>query len=114
MNVTLERLNKWGCDVRGALERFVGDEDMYIGFLNEVVDDKALEKLGHAIKVGNIRDAFHEAHTLKGVHGNLGLTPLYQLDIEIVEPLRIGKDDGVSENYELLIDANDILKQLLG
>ena len=35
--------------------------------------------------------AFQAAHTLKGVSGNLGLTPLYEVVCDIVEPLRHGE-----------------------
>ena len=35
--------------------------------------------------------AFQAAHTLKGVSGNLGLTPLYEAVCDIVEPLRHGE-----------------------
>ncbi|MDY6296345.1 MAG: Hpt domain-containing protein, partial [Schwartzia succinivorans] len=34
--------------------------------------------------------AFRHAHTLKGLTANMGLTPLYDLVVKIVEPLREG------------------------
>lgn len=40
------------------------------------------------MKARDYTAAFEAAHTLKGVVGNMGLTPLYQAVCEIVEPLR--------------------------
>lgn len=114
MNPVFDRLRAWNCDVDGALERFLDDEEMYLDFLNQITEEEAVGRLGEAIGRGDVQAAFDLAHTLKGVHGNMGLTPLYNLDIEIVEPLRAGSFDGVAENYSKLIAENEKLKQLLG
>ena len=45
--------------------------------------------------------AFEAAHTLKGVTGNMGLTPLYDAVCTIVEPLRTGEDrEDYTKMYE--------------
>jgi hypothetical protein len=33
----------------------------------------------------------------------MGLTPMYEIIIQIVEPLRDGKLDGIAEKYEVLM-----------
>lgn len=113
LNEVFERLKEWKCDVDGALERFLGDEEMYMDFLHQIVDEESLLKLGKALDEGNAQAAFDCAHTLKGVHGNMGLTPLYLLDIEIVEPLRKGSFETVKENYDKLVAENEKLKDIL-
>ena len=42
--------------------------------------------------------AFEAAHTLKGVTGNMGLTPLYDAVCTIVEPLRTGRTGGLHKD----------------
>ena len=56
-----------------------------------------------------IRDRFRDAHTLKGVAGNLGLDPFYTVVSALTEELRSRKYDRLDEfvqdaeeNYELL------------
>ena len=47
---------------------------------------------------GNLDDAFEHAHALKGVVGNLALTPLYETVSEITENLRAK----VQTDYEVI------------
>ena len=113
MNVVLEKLKQWDCDIEGALERFLDDEEMYMDFLNVTSEDENLDKLVKSVDEGNAKDAFDYAHTLKGVYGNMGLTPLYQLTIDIVEPLRNENMDGIKEKCQELVGKNEELKALL-
>ena len=62
----------YGADYNSTMARFMGKEAMYLKFL-EQQDYEA---------------AFAAAHTLKGVVGNMGLTPLFNAVCAIVEPLR--------------------------
>ena len=112
-NDVFKQMEEWKCDVEGALERFLDDEEMYMDFLHQIAEEEAIVKLGKAIDAGDIQLAFDYAHTLKGVHGNMGLTPLYLLDIEIVEPLREGTFETVKENYQKLVAENEKLKEIL-
>ena len=50
--------------------------------------DENMQKLGAALANRDYTAAFEAAHTLKGVVGNMGLTPLYEAVCVIVEPLR--------------------------
>lgn len=109
----LEELKKWGCDIDGALERFVGDEELYKTCLYTVLDDKAFAGLGEALHNNQVKEAFDHAHTLKGVLANMGLTPMYDITVQIVEPLRVGKSDGLLPIYEELLQAKDVLAGLL-
>lgn len=113
LNDVFDQLREWNCDVTGALERFLNDEEMYLDFLHQIAEEASIVKLGKAIDEGDVQSAFDCAHTLKGVHGNMGLTPLYHLDIEIVEPLREGTFESVKENYDKLVAENEKLKEIL-
>ena len=89
-----EVFEKYGGDYKTTLGRFMGNEKMYLKFLNMLFKDENLKKLGDAVQEGNLTAAFEAAHTLKGVTANLGLTPLYNEVCRIVEPLRKGEARG--------------------
>lgn len=83
----------YGANYKQTLDRFMGNEKMYLKFLNMLFKDQSVNQLGDALAQGDLKAAFEAAHTLKGVSANLGLTPLFDAVCEIVEPLR-GKDEG--------------------
>ncbi len=113
MCAVLDRLRSWGCDVAGAMERMAGEEDFYISCLQEVVADPYFEKLKEALDAGRVSEAFDAAHTLKGVFANVGLTPMYDKTVEIVEPLRAGVKAGINEKYGQLLQMRRELNELL-
>ncbi len=110
----LTSLEDWGCDVEGAMNRFLEDEELYLTCLETVITDEAFDKLGTALTERQEQEAFDSAHTLKGVFANLGLTPMFEIVVDIVEPLRNGKCEGLQDDYRKLLDANQYLKQVLG
>lgn len=114
MEAIVAELRNWGCDVDGALERFLGDEELYVTCLQTVVVDPAFGELEAALQEGRIQDAFEHSHTLKGVLANMGLTPMYCINIKIVEPLRAGCADGLLTVYQELIESNNKLKSIIG
>lgn len=113
MNEKLLKLANWGCDIQGALPRFLEDEDFMLECIAQVSTDPAFESLGRSLDEKNAADGFDAAHTLKGILANTGLTPLYNIIVRIVEPLRAGKTDGLKPEYALLIDQREQLKRLL-
>ncbi len=83
---------EYGADYQNTMTRFMGNEKMYMKFLDMLFKDDNLQKLGDAIASGNIDSAFEAAHTLKGVVGNMGLKPLFDAVCAIVEPLRLKEE----------------------
>ena len=114
MEEVFKKLEEWGCDVEGALERFFDDKDLYMTCLEMVITDSNFDKLGVALEEKNVLEAFDCAHTLKGVFANLGLTPMFSIVVTIVEPLRGGLAYNLNENYEKLLASNEQLKCILG
>lgn len=92
----------YGADYQAAMERFWGDETVYLKILNMLFLDDNLAKLTEAIANHHLADAFAAAHTLKGVAGNLGLTPLYNALCVIVEPLRTREP---REDYPMMCET---------
>ena len=57
--------------------------------------------------------AFEAAHTLKGVAGNLGLTPLYRSVCAVVEPLRIREErDDYADFYQAIRKEYEKVEQM--
>ena len=92
----------YGGDYAATMGRFLGNEAMYLRFLDMLFQDESLRQLGAALETGDLKSAFEAAHTLKGAVGNMGLTPLYQAVCAIVVPLRTGER---REDYPALYEA---------
>ncbi len=78
----------YGADYQSTMNRFMGNEALYLKLLDMLFQDTNLQRLGAALDANDLSNAFAAAHTLKGVVGNMGLTPLYNAVCAIVEPLR--------------------------
>ena len=68
----------YGADYDTTMARFMGNEAMYLQLLDMLFQDENMQKLGAALANRDYTAAFEAAHTLKGVVGNMGLTPLYE------------------------------------
>ena len=86
--LSVEKLNEFGANTNEALERCMNNEEFYIMLVEKALKDDSLERLDSALKSGNLDEGFEIAHSLKGVLGNLSLTPLYEVIAEITELLR--------------------------
>lgn len=75
--------------------------------------DEGFASLGKCLADGDLRNAFDVAQTLKGVAGNLGLTPMFNTISDIVEPLRAGTDKDTAENYKKLLDELEFFKKCI-
>lgn len=95
----LERLESYGADIKGIRERFMGDMELYRACLTSFLSDGNFAALGRALSEEDYGAAFRAAHTLKGVSGNMGLTPFYQAISLLTESLRGGQYTGVNEQY---------------
>ena len=90
-----------------GLERFVGNDALFIDFLKKFPDDPSYGRMEEELKKDNCEGAFKAAHTLKGVTSNLSMDALHYKLQPLVEALRTGKLEeakdyfkGVEEAYE--------------
>ena len=86
--LTIENLRAFGADVDTGLGRCFGNEDFYLQLANMIKDEQNFDKLAKAIEDHDLKSAFEAAHALKGVLGNLSITPIYDPIYEITELLR--------------------------
>ncbi|NLY82171.1 MAG: Hpt domain-containing protein [Clostridiales bacterium] len=89
-------------DIDDVMKRFVDDEDFYIECLVLFFEDDNLEKLKIAIDNRDLNEAFNAAHTIKGISGNLGLTPIFNLASELVEDFRLKKMENALKKYDFI------------
>ena len=61
-----------------------------------------------------VAQAFEATHNIKGFLANMGLTPMYDIAIRIMEPLRKGTVTGHEENYKALMAAKEKLAKIMG
>ena len=90
--ITLEQLRAWGADVDEALPRCLGNEAFYLRLVGKAAQEPAFDRLREALETGDLAKAFDQAHALKGVTGNLALTPIDKPVREITELLRARED----------------------
>lgn len=95
-----KRMEEIGMDVTGALERFMGNETLYIKFLKKFLDDQNYDNLQKEIDNRNADEAFRCAHTLKGLGANLGMMNLYHSIAPLVETLRGGTVENTEEDMK--------------
>ena len=74
--------------------------------------DSRFDTLGEKIAGGDLQAAFEEAHALKGVLGNLSLTPLYESVAEITELLRSRTEMDYTPMLETIMQQQETLEKI--
>lgn len=110
--ITIEKLNAYGADTADGLKRCLGMEEFYLELVGSALDDTQLIRLGNALSANDLDAAFEAAHSLKGVYGNLSLTPLYAPMCELTELLRSKTVSGCAELYKEIMKRFEALRAL--
>lgn len=97
---TIEKLKGFGCHVEEGLERCMNDEGFYLHLVSSLVPDEKIDQLIEAVNSGDLQKGFEIAHSLKGVYGNLAITPLFNKVAEITELLR----NKTETDYSVLLE----------
>lgn len=107
--ITIEGLRGFGADVQSGLDRCMGKEDFYLKMVNMGLSDQRFERLGTVLQEKNLDEAFELCHALKGVIGNLALTPMYDVISEMTEKLRARQNEDYSPLYAQIKTSRDRL-----
>ena len=75
--LTIDSLKALGVDTKEGLGRCMNNEAFYLRLVGMGLNDAAFQRLTEAKEAGDTAAVFEAAHALKGVTGNLSLTPLY-------------------------------------
>ena len=102
---TFAELEKCGVDTKATLARFGGSAKLYERFLGKFLNDPSFSQTIEALGKGDFAAVLTAAHTLKGVSGNLGLTPVYEISAKMVDSIRAGDNAGAAELQGRLTEA---------
>ena len=89
----LEELRELGADIDEGLERFMKNEELYKRMLAKLPSNIEKLEILPFIEAGDNQTALSNAHTLKGVTGNLSLAPLFKAYTDIVALFRADKPE---------------------
>lgn len=103
----LEELNALGVDTGDALKRFGNNEGLYKKFLGKFIKNAEDVQVMPFLEAGDLETAQNNAHTLKGVTGNLSLTPLYTGYSEMMTAFRAGDPGKAKEQLETLLPVQE-------
>ncbi len=110
--LTIDGLRQYGADVDSGLGRCMNMEAFYLKLVDKAVKEEAFGKLSDALASGDLDTAFEAAHSLKGVTGNLALTPMYDPLVEITELLRSRTEMDYSEILGTILGKRDELEKM--
>ena len=111
--LTVEALKEYGADVDAGLSRCLNNSDFYLRLVKMASEDAGFDNLQNAVSSGDLDAAFEAAHALKGVLGNLALTPLYTPVSELTEALRARSASDYTPYLEQIGKSLRALKELM-
>ena len=110
--LTLDNLNAFGADTAEGLARCAGMEVLYFKLIRMTPDEANFDKLEKAIAENDLEEAFQASHALKGVLGNLSLTPMFQTCSEMCELLRSKTEMDYTPMLNELLQKREELRAL--
>jgi len=108
--ITIDSLKAFGADTADGLQRCLNMESFYLDLVNSVKTDKGLDELKDFLNAGDLDNAFEKAHALKGMYGNLSLTPIYKPLSELTDLLR---NRGTVEKHSIIEKCTPLLTEVL-
>ena len=105
--LTIEKLKAYGANVDEGMSRCMNNETFYLRLVNMAADDAGFERLRSALEKNDRKEGFEAAHALKGMLGNLALTPVAKPASELTEMLRT--ETGAETDSQALME--EILTQ---
>ena len=110
--MTLDDLIAYGANVEEGMSRCMNNEGFYLRLVNTLKDEKGFDALKAALDANDLKAAFEAAHALKGVLGNLSITPLYDPISEITEYLRAETAMDYAPLIEHIMEQRDKFRAL--
>lgn len=110
--ITIDALKEYGANVDEGLGRCMGNEALYLKLVSTIPNEEKFSKLMESLEANDLDSAFENAHALKGVTGNLALTPLYDPLVEITELLRSRTEMDYANLKEVINSEKEKLENL--
>ncbi len=99
-------LKELGVNVDEGLERVMDDEPLYetmLGMFIDKVQDNPIEL--QDFNAEDLNDLIARVHILKGLTGNLAITPLFDGYMQVLDLLRTGCAGEAAEEYKRILPA---------
>lgn len=103
----LEELRTLDVDVDGGLKRINGNEKLYTKLLGSFTKSINTYKVDADFDGNDYNEIIERAHAIKGVSGNLSITPVYESYTKIVDLLRAGKPEEARPLIEEIIPVQE-------
>ena len=94
--LTIDKLREYGANVDEGVKRCINDEGFYLSLVETVIPDTRLDELEAEIDKKDYDKAFEIAHALKGLYGNIAITPIFEPVSDMTELLRSRTDTDYS------------------
>lgn len=112
----LEELKGLGVNVEEGLERVMDDEPLYEMMLGMFIDSVKSNPIERAdFDADSVEVLTERVHTLKGLTGNLAMTPLFTGYVQMLDLLRGGRPEEAGKEYERIMPVQaaiiDCIKQ---
>lgn len=106
----LEELKDLGVDVDDGLDRVMGDSSLYEMMLGMFIDSVN----GNPVQPpdfdgGDLTELTERVHMLKGVTGNLAMTPLFTRYTEVLGLLRAGQAGEAKSGYLQIMPVQEAI-----
>ena len=105
-----EELKDLGVNVDEGLERVMDDEPLYemmLGMFIDSVNGNPIEMAD--FDADNVDTLIERVHALKGLTGNLAMTPLFTGYMQMLELLRGGRPKEAGKEYERILPAQNAI-----
>ena len=103
-----DELENLGLDVAEGIDRVMGDSDFYEMMLGIFVDTVNENKISlEEFSKGDLENLTERVHMMKGMTGNLSITPLFNAYREVLELLRSNKPEEAEKAMERLLPVQE-------
>lgn len=103
----MNELEELGVNVDEALKRFMNNSGLYTKMLGKLAAAVSELDVMQHFESGNFNKALENAHTLKGITGNLSIIPLYKAYTDIVALLRADDPEKAKKILEDIIPVQE-------
>lgn len=93
----IEELKELGVQAEEGIDRFGGDEELYVELMEDVVTEIEAHEVLRYFEENDLDTALANAHCLKGALGNMCITPLYEAYEAIVRMIREDNAEGAKQ-----------------
>lgn len=109
-----EELEELGVNVDEGLERVMNDESLYETMLGMFIDRVTSDPIEiEDFKGENLDDLIGRVHILKGVTGNLAMTPLFAGYMQVLDLLRMDHAGEALKEYERILPAQSAIMECI-